>query len=144
MAEHTKKFIEKRTYGDEEIDVIFRKSTPMSDKKCQYPGFEPGTATLRKGSIHRKGALPLPCDIIFDRDVAVPMRDGTTIYVDILVLVLVLVLEIEKRKTASRTRTSTRTRTNRWTGDILSRYFSYETIKFLFRSNWPLRAQRLG
>ena len=32
----------------------------------------------------RPGALPLACDIILDQDVAVPLRDGTHIYVDIL------------------------------------------------------------
>lgn len=31
----------------------------------------------------RPGALPLTCDIIFDQDVAVPLRDGQHIYVDI-------------------------------------------------------------
>jgi len=72
-----------REYEKQGIDVIFRKSTPMNDKKCTYPGFEPGRTILPKGSVHKKGALPLPCDIIFERDVGVPMRDGITIYVDI-------------------------------------------------------------
>ena len=68
---------------EERIELIFRKSTPLSDSKCRYPGFEPGSRILPKGSVHRKGALPLPCDILFERDVAVPMRDGVTIYIDI-------------------------------------------------------------
>ncbi|MFZ0448765.1 MAG: CocE/NonD family hydrolase [Desulfatiglandaceae bacterium] len=68
---------------EEKVEVIFRKSTPLSDPQCGYPGFKPGTTTLEKGSVHRKGALPLPCDIVFERDVAVPMRDGITIYIDI-------------------------------------------------------------
>lgn len=38
---------------------------------------------LPKGYVHKRGALPLPCSILFERDVAVPLRDGTTIYVDI-------------------------------------------------------------
>ncbi|NNJ98887.1 MAG: CocE/NonD family hydrolase, partial [Desulfatitalea sp.] len=45
--------------------------------------FKPGTTTFPKGHVHRKGALPLPCDIVFDRDVAVPMRDGITLHIDI-------------------------------------------------------------
>ena len=69
-----------REYQKEGIQVIFRKSTPMSDKKCKYPGFKPSTTTLSKGSIHRKGALPLPCDIIFERDVAVPMRVTVSLF----------------------------------------------------------------
>ena len=31
----------------------------------------------------KPGALALPCDILFERDVAVPLRDGVTIYVDV-------------------------------------------------------------
>lgn len=72
-----------REFQKEGVEVIFRKSTPISEPGNRYPGFEPGTTTLPKGSVHREGALPLPCDIIFERDVAVPMRDGTIIYIDI-------------------------------------------------------------
>ncbi len=66
-----------------DIQVVFRKAPPLSDSKCRYPGFSPGTSLLPKGSVHRKDALPLPCDITFERDVAVPMRDGAITYVDI-------------------------------------------------------------
>ncbi len=83
MADTVKDQKGMREYEEQGIEVIFRKSTPMSDPKCKYPGFKPGTTTLPRGSVHRKGALPLPCDIIFERDVAVTMRDGVTIYVDV-------------------------------------------------------------
>ncbi|MGA2108258.1 MAG: CocE/NonD family hydrolase [Syntrophorhabdales bacterium] len=67
----------------ESVEVLFRKSSPIDDPEARYPGFRPGTTVLPKGSVHRKGALPLPCDIVFERDVAVPLRDGAVIYVDI-------------------------------------------------------------
>ena len=72
-----------RDYQKEGIEVLFRKSTPISEPGNRYPGFKPGITTLHKGSVHREGALPLPCNIIFERDVAVPMRDGSKIYIDI-------------------------------------------------------------
>lgn len=72
-----------RDYQKAGIEVIFRKSIPISEPGNRYPGFEPGITTLRKGSVYREGALALPCDIIFERDIAVPMRDGTIIYIDI-------------------------------------------------------------
>lgn len=74
---------ERQDVREERIKVIFRKSTPLSDPKCRYPGFNPGSTVLPKGSVHRKGALPLPCDILLERDVAAPMRDGITIYINI-------------------------------------------------------------
>jgi predicted acyl esterase len=83
MVEALKEKKNSRVYEKAGIEVAFRKSTPISDPEGRYPGFKPGTTVLSKGSVHRKGALPLPCDIIFDRDVAVPMRDGIIIYIDI-------------------------------------------------------------
>lgn len=63
------------------VRVRFRK-TP-SVEESDYPGFAPGTQVLPAGSVHREGGQPLPVDVREDRDVAVPLRDGTTIYVDI-------------------------------------------------------------
>ena len=47
-------------------------------------GFDPGVRTLPAG--HQIGPMfrPLPVDIVFEKDVAVTMRDGVTIYVDVL------------------------------------------------------------
>ena len=68
---------------DERIEVLFRKAAPIDVPEARYPGFKPGTTVLPKGFVQKKGALPLPCDIIFERDVAVALRDGTIIYTDI-------------------------------------------------------------
>ena len=83
MTDTPKESSKAREDKNEKIKIIFRQSTPLSDSKCRYPGFKPGTTTLPKGSVHRKGALPLPCDIVFERDVALPMRDGAVIYINI-------------------------------------------------------------
>jgi predicted acyl esterase len=55
----------------------------MSNPNANYPGFYPGETILRNGDIWKNGAAPLSCDIKFLHDVAVPLRDGVTIYVDI-------------------------------------------------------------
>ncbi|MEH7521333.1 hydrolase [Priestia megaterium] len=63
------------------ISVLFKKATPISES--EYPGFEPTYSILKKGSVHRKGGRPIACDMICERDIAVELRDGTTIYTDI-------------------------------------------------------------
>ncbi|MCP3730010.1 CocE/NonD family hydrolase [Sphingomonas sp. MG17] len=45
--------------------------------------FEPGTRTLPAGYQIDPQFKPIPCDIVFEKDVPVTMRDGVTIYVDI-------------------------------------------------------------
>jgi uncharacterized protein len=45
--------------------------------------FEPGTRTLKAGFQVAPPFRPLPVDIVFEKDVAVKLRDGVTIYVDV-------------------------------------------------------------
>ena len=45
--------------------------------------FKPGTQTLAAGHQVAPPFQPLPVDIIFEKDVAVSLRDGVTIYVDV-------------------------------------------------------------
>ena len=63
--------------------VIYRKAPPLSDPTCNYPGFQPGTTILKKGTVYKEGHYPLPCDILFERDAAIKMRDGVVLYADI-------------------------------------------------------------
>lgn len=63
--------------------VKYRKPLPIDAPRARYPGFKPGVATLKAGTVRREGARPLPVDIIFERDVAIKLRDGTTIYTDV-------------------------------------------------------------
>ncbi|KAL2832205.1 hydrolase CocE/NonD family protein [Aspergillus pseudoustus] len=64
------------------IDVIF-KDGPKSTDHPFYPGFKQETKVLEQGSILKDGALALPCDILWERDVPMKLRDGCTIYLDI-------------------------------------------------------------
>ena len=67
----------------DDLEVLFRKARPVDDPVGRYPGFQPGATTLEAGTIVKPGALALPCDILFERDVAIPLRDSTTIYADV-------------------------------------------------------------
>ena len=61
----------------------YRKLLPPTAPRARYLGFNPGKWTLKAGTIRREGAKPLPVDIVFERDVAMKLRDGMTIYTDI-------------------------------------------------------------
>ncbi len=49
-----------------------------------FSAFEPGTRTLPAGFQVAPIWKPVPVDIVFEKDVAVTLRDGVTIYVDVL------------------------------------------------------------
>lgn len=66
-----------------EMQIPVRPSLPVNAPSARYPGFKPETLLLKKGSIRLKGYMPLPCDIILDRDVPIKLRDGVTIFTDI-------------------------------------------------------------
>ena len=48
-----------------------------------WTGFQPGLTTIQKGHVRSPGSRPFPEDVIFDRDVAIPLRDNIKIYADI-------------------------------------------------------------
>ena len=49
----------------------------------RFSPFEPGERVLPAGFQLQPGLMPLPVDIVMMKDVAVPLRDGVTIYVDV-------------------------------------------------------------
>lgn len=72
-------------------EVAYRKAAPVdvpftahgSTVEIRYEGPKPETKILKKGSVFIKGGRSLPCDILWERDVAVKLRDGTKIYLDV-------------------------------------------------------------
>jgi predicted acyl esterase len=72
-----------KIYGNDNYPVWYRKAGGLDSLRVRYLGFKPSTTILKKGSIRRPGAKPLDCDIVFERDVALKLRDGTTIYTDV-------------------------------------------------------------
>lgn len=63
--------------------LIYRKTTPTDHPEANYRPLDPDETMLHKGYRHAKGAMPLSCDIIRERDVALTMRDGVTIYANV-------------------------------------------------------------
>jgi predicted acyl esterase len=72
-----------KVYGDDAYPAWHRRPQPLDAARVRYPGFKPETVHLRAGEIRTEGALPLPSDIMLERDVAVTLRDGTVIYADV-------------------------------------------------------------
>ena len=68
---------------DKNIVFEYAKLKPVTDPESEYDGFAPGQVILPKGYIYEEGRMPFLVDTLLDRDVAVKLRDGTTIYVDI-------------------------------------------------------------
>ena len=69
------------------VEVLWKKAVsfnPDGDPEHFYTGFDPHTELLPKGYRKRPDRLELPCDIIFMQDQAVVLRDGVTIYTDVL------------------------------------------------------------
>ncbi|MBN1368552.1 MAG: CocE/NonD family hydrolase [Dehalococcoidales bacterium] len=92
MAGKLRLSIETRKFGEEYIEVIYRKTKDPPDipetrkgfPKTPKAEFKPGVTTLTKGTVLIDGGIPLPCDILWERDVSMKLRDGTVIYTDIL------------------------------------------------------------
>ena len=68
----------------EKVFVPSHPLEPDADRYGVLSGFDPGTRTLAAGWQIAPPFRSLPVDIVLEKDVAVPMRDGVTIYVDVL------------------------------------------------------------
>lgn len=72
-----------------EWGVIFNPTRTLYEPANQfsfqtYLGFFPGvTETLTAETVLAPGTMALPCDITWDHDVPITLRDGVTIYVDV-------------------------------------------------------------
>ena len=70
-----------------EMQRIYMPSRPLIPGGERYgllSNFDPGTRTLTAGTSLAPHFRTLPVDIVFDKDVAVTLRDGTVTYVDVL------------------------------------------------------------
>lgn len=65
------------------IAVKFTAKTPSSKGHPLYPGFKNEATVLPRNYIHHEGALALPCEILWERDVSIKLRDGVTLYADV-------------------------------------------------------------
>lgn len=67
----------------ETVEVAYRKGLPVTANRARIPAFQTETMVLKAGTIRYEGAKPLACDILFEKDVPVTLRDGTVIYTDV-------------------------------------------------------------
>ena len=68
-------------------DFIYAKQPSLPDDTSRhglFSGFKPSTVFLPKGFRVSETCAPLTVDIIYEKDVSVTLRDGTTIYTDVL------------------------------------------------------------
>lgn len=65
------------------VEVYYRKGLPITADRVRAGDFKTETMILKAGTIRRAGSMPLTCDILFEKDVPVTLRDGTIIYTDI-------------------------------------------------------------
>lgn len=63
--------------------VLLRPATPPEVEVARWRGFEPGREILAAGTTYSTNGRALTCDIVFERDVAVPLADGTIVYADV-------------------------------------------------------------
>jgi len=67
------------------VPVKFQPAPQNSQDNPRHVAVDPGTILLKQGTQIKPDALPLPCHILKYQDVAVSLRDGTMLYIDILV-----------------------------------------------------------
>ncbi|WP_419819255.1 CocE/NonD family hydrolase [Glaciibacter flavus] len=67
-----------------EVHKIYTPSSPLpAGRTGLLTPFEPGTRTLEAGFQVAPQFKPLPVDVVFDKDVAMTLRDGVTIHIDV-------------------------------------------------------------
>ena len=69
---------------DQFPDVVFTKIVAAPEHPFfNYKGFAPGQTILQPGHVRSEGFCAFSVETIFDRDVAITMRDGALLYTDI-------------------------------------------------------------
>ncbi|KAJ5691553.1 Alpha/Beta hydrolase protein [Penicillium malachiteum] len=65
------------------ISIIKKEMTSLRLPRARYTGLNPGPVLLNKGPQRSPRSRPLEIDTIWERDVVVPLRDGTQLRADI-------------------------------------------------------------
>lgn len=65
-------------------DAVYEKLTAASEHPhFNYNGFESGSTILKKGHVKSSGYRAFAQDVIYDRDLAIQVRDGVKLYADV-------------------------------------------------------------
>lgn len=65
------------------ISIIRKDISSLWLPQARYDGLHPGSVILNKGTQRMEGSRPLQVDTIWERDIIVPLRDGTQLRADI-------------------------------------------------------------
>ena len=68
----------------EDLQVLVPAFRDDASREGLFSRFDPGVRVLPAGFQVQPRFMPLPVDVVFEKDVAVTLRDGVTIYVDVL------------------------------------------------------------
>jgi uncharacterized protein len=71
------------TNATQPIEVVYAAQPPLSELQPPFSGFKQEKTILPKGYTFQPGRMPFPCETVYDRDVAIRLRDGVTIFADI-------------------------------------------------------------
>jgi len=74
---------EEDKYMDGKSKIYYTKALSLSNPQSNFQGFHPEKKILPVGHVERTGCKPLECKIILERDAAIRVRDGITLYADI-------------------------------------------------------------
>ena len=74
-----------RIYGNDAYPVPHRRAMEIGAVRARMPhDFVPGRRfLLKKGEMRTPGGAPLESDVVLEENMALKMRDGTTIYTDV-------------------------------------------------------------
>ncbi|KAI5194259.1 hypothetical protein E4T38_09623 [Aureobasidium subglaciale] len=65
-------------------DAVYHKLTPAPEHPLfNYNGFHPGLTLLEKGHIKSRGYRAFMRDVVYERDMAIQVRDGAKLYADV-------------------------------------------------------------
>lgn len=65
------------------IKVLQKKISGLDDPMANHNGFKPSTTTLPQGYRKDEGRRAFPVATVWERDVEIPMRDGTILRADV-------------------------------------------------------------
>ena len=68
------------------IEVALTSLSPSKQIHGEIPPPRPGTTTLPAGHLKSPGSRPLPTEIVFDRDIEIPLRDGSRLRADVFMV----------------------------------------------------------
>lgn len=65
------------------IEVLHTRIAPLDADFAHFDGHQPGMKVLHKGFKRQEHCRPFDADKIWEKDIEIPLRDGTKLYGDV-------------------------------------------------------------